>query len=81
MGIERYIIVLILVVYKSRLLLAKKSITQLRQLYFKMKDEIFGKARHGGLSFNTHGLEKLLKEEFSEHVCMDDETYPRLFDY
>lgn len=56
---------------------AKKSIAQLRQLYFKMKDEIFGKARLGGISFNTLGLEKLLKEEFSEHVCMDDESYPR----
>ena len=62
------------------ILVAKKSITQLRQLYFKMKDEIFGKVRHGGISFNTLGLEKLLKEEFTEHVCMDDESYPRYMD-
>ena len=56
---------------------AKKSIAQLRQLYFKMKDEIFGKARLGGISFNTVGLEKILKDEFTERVCMDDESYPR----
>ena len=42
-----------------------------------MKDEIFGKARLGGISFNTLGLEKLLKELFPEDVCMDDESYPR----
>ena len=64
-------------VYYNYHAIAKKSITQLRQLYFKMKDEIFGKARLGGISFNTLGLEKLLKEEFTEHVCMDDESYPR----
>ena len=59
------------------ILAAKKSISQLRQLYFKMKDEIFGKVRHGGMSFNTAGLEKIFKEEFTEHICMDDERYPR----
>ena len=42
-----------------------------------MKDEIFGKARYGGMSFNTQGLERLLKEEFTETKCMDDESYPR----
>lgn len=56
---------------------AKKSTAQLRQLYFRMKDEIFGKARYGGMSFNTQGLERLLKEEFTETKCMDDESYPR----
>ena len=29
------------------------------------------------MSFNTAGLEKIIKEEFSETKCMDDETYPR----
>lgn len=56
---------------------AKKSIGQLRQLYFRMKDEIFGKVRHAGMSYNTVGLEKLLREQFTEHMCMDDVTYPR----
>ena len=58
-------------------IIAKKSIGQLRQLYFRMKDEIFGKMRHGGMSYNTLGLEKLLREEFTEHMCMDDESYPK----
>lgn len=58
--------------------LANKSISQLRQLYFRMKDEIFGQTRHGGVSYNTDGLERVLKEEFKEHLCMDDVTYPRL---
>lgn len=59
---------------------AKKSVTEIRQLYFRMKDEIFGKVK-GGMTFNTAGLEALLKEEFSEHVCMDDITYPRCVHY
>ena len=42
-----------------------------------MKDEIFGKARYGGMSFNTAGLVKILKDEFTETKCMDDESYPR----
>ena len=57
--------------------IGKKSTLQLRQLYFRMKDEIFGQTRHGGVSFNTEGLERVLKEEFTEHTCMDDESYPR----
>ena len=56
---------------------AKKSVSEVRQLYFKMKDEIFGKVR-GGMTFNTVGLENILKQEFTEHICMDDVTYPRL---
>ena len=57
--------------------LAKKSLSQLRQLYFKMKDEVFGKTKGAGMSFNTAGLEKIFKREFTEHMCMDDVTYPR----
>ena len=55
---------------------AKKSLTQLRQMYFRIKDEVFGKVK-GAMSFNTVGLEKILKKEFTETRCMDDETYPR----
>ena len=55
---------------------AKKTLSELRQLYFRLKDEVFGKTK-GGVSFNTAGLEKILKEEFTETRCMDDETYPR----
>lgn len=55
---------------------AKKSLAQLRQLYFRMRDEVFGKAR-GAMSFNTAGLERIFKEEFTETRCMDDESYPR----
>jgi len=41
-----------------------------------MKDEVFGKVK-GAVSFNTAGLEKILKEVFTETRCMDDECYPR----
>lgn len=55
---------------------AKKSLVQLRQLYFRMKDEVFAKVK-GAVSFNTPALEKILKEVFTETRCMDDESYPR----
>lgn len=54
-----------------------KSIAQLRQLYFRMKDEIFSHPR-GGVTFDTDALEKILKEELTDYKCMDDESYPRV---
>lgn len=41
-----------------------------------MKDEVFSKAK-GAVSFNTAALERILKKEFTETRCMDDESYPR----
>lgn len=55
---------------------AKKSLVQLRQLYFRMREEVFRKSK-GSMSFNTVGLEQILKKIFTETQCMDDETYPR----
>lgn len=53
---------------------AKRSLAQLRQLYFRMREEVFGKS---AVSYNTAGLETMLKREFTETMCMDDVTYPR----
>ena len=57
---------------------AKKSLSELRQLYFRMKDEIFGNAR-AGMAYNTEALEKILKDEMGE-VSMNDVQYPRCVD-
>ena len=55
---------------------AKKTLSELRKLYFRMKDEVFGKS-FVGVSYDTDSLEKILKEEFGEEMIMNDVTYPR----
>lgn len=40
-----------------------------------MKDEVFGKSV--GFSYDTDALERILKEELGEDICMNDVTYPR----
>lgn len=53
---------------------------QLRQLYFKLKDEVFGKVRVG-VATGVRRFEEILKKEFStedgEELHMDHVTYPR----
>lgn len=55
---------------------ANKSLAELRQLYFKMKDQVFGTDRFG-FAYNTAALEKLLKEEFGTSMRLGDVTTPR----
>ena len=54
---------------------AKKTLKELRQLMFQMKDEVFGYSR-GGYACNTEALERILKEVFGD-MKMDDIKYPR----
>lgn len=55
---------------------ANKSLAELRQLYFKMKDRVFGSDRFG-FAYNTEALEKLLKEEFGTSMRLGSVTTPK----
>ena len=55
---------------------AKRSLAQMRQLYFKMKDKVFKNERLG-FSYNTDALEAILQEEFGE-LKMSDRDFPQL---
>ena len=56
-------------------MLGKKSLRELRQLYFRLKDEVFGSGRLG-LGYDTSKLEEILKSEFGD-MKMSDVQYPR----
>ena len=58
--------------------IAKKSLSQLRQLYFKMKDKVFGSDRFG-FAYNTEALEKLLKDEFGSSMKLSDVDFPKYY--
>ena len=48
-----------------------KSVEEVRQLYFKMKSEVFTGGSYG---FNTDMLEKILQETFPSHMTMNCPT-------
>ena len=56
--------------------IAKKSLQELRQLYFKLKDKVFARDRMG-FAYNTDALESILKEELGEDMVMSDCHFPR----
>ena len=53
--------------------IANKSLAELRQVYFKMKEEIFS----GFSRDNTKALEDLLKETMGENMRMSDVDQPK----
>ena len=55
---------------------AEKSLRELRQLYFKLKDQVFSKPGKG-LGFDSKALEDLLKETLGETYCMNDVPHPK----
>lgn len=55
---------------------AKKSLSELRQLYFKLKDKVFGNDRFG-FAYDTETLEKILKEQFGTTMTLDSVTTPK----
>jgi predicted acylesterase/phospholipase RssA len=61
------------------LLYAKKSLREIRQLYFRLKDEVFASDRFG-IACNTSALEKLLVELFGTETTMehDLESMPKV---
>ena len=55
---------------------AKKSLSELRQLYFKMKDRVFSKG-HFGMDYSTTELECILKEELGAYWKLSDVKFPK----
>lgn len=52
------------------------SLARLRQLFYRIKDDIFSKT--GGFGgYNTKALEELLKREFGCELKMSDKAYPK----
>ena len=60
----------------SLLYLAKKSVSELRKLYFKMKDKVFGSVRFG-VAYNTEALEQILKDELGSDTKLSDVEFPK----
>ena len=58
------------------LISAKKNLSQLRQLYFKLKDRVFSQGRLG-IAYNTASLDEVLKEEFGTEAIMTDVRHPK----
>lgn len=57
-------------------LLGKKSLRELRQLYFLLKNRIFMKSRYG-YGYSSDALEEILKEYLPEHMIMSDVKHPK----
>ena len=55
---------------------AKKSLVEMRQLYFKLRHEVFSHSR-GGFGYNTEALEKIFKESFGT-TLMSDVQHPKV---
>ena len=53
------------------------SLQHLRQLYFKLKEQVFAQSRMGGYACNTRALEQLLKEELGTELTMSDVSHPK----
>lgn len=54
----------------------KKSLHEIFQLYFMMKDRIFSKSRLG-FGFNTEALEEILQDYLDPDIKMTDVTHPK----
>jgi calcium-independent phospholipase A2 len=59
------------------LVYAKKNLSELRQLYFKLRDHVFSAGRMG-MGYNTESFERVLKQEFGTEALMSDVSYPRV---
>jgi len=63
-------IVAMLLVYK------RTSLSYIRDLYFRLKEEVFSKGRVG-FCYDTKRLEELLIEEFGTEMKMSDVQHPK----
>lgn len=54
----------------------KKTLAELRQVYFKLKEDIFSKTGFG-IGYNTEALELILKENFDSNIRMSDIKEPK----
>ena len=53
-----------------------KSLSELRQLYFKMKDEIFAKGRYG-YGWDSIAYEEILQKYLDPKMKLTDVKHPR----
>ena len=58
-------------------LIAKKNLSEMRQLYLKLRERVFSAGRLG-MGYNTESFEKVLKEAFGTEALMSDVTHPKL---
>ncbi len=54
----------------------KQSLKGLRQLYFKLKDRIFSKARYG-YGYDSEVLDEILQEYLDPDIKMTDVSHPK----
>lgn len=54
---------------------AKKTLPQIRRLYFILKERVFSTS--GPFGYDTAKLEELYKEELGTHMTMNSVTHPR----
>ena len=57
--------------------LARKSLYQLKQLYFEMKEDVFGSGNKYGYDFNTKKMEDVLKRNFDPDLTMMSVLEPK----
>lgn len=55
---------------------AKKSLKELRQLCFQLKDDVFASPKFG-IAYNTESLEELLKKYLGTEMKMSDVKHPK----
>ena len=55
---------------------AKKSMKELQQVGFRIRDEVFAKAKFQ-VGFNSSKLENIYRDAFGEDLTMDAVKYPR----
>lgn len=63
--------------YDILLSVAKKSLQELKQLFFQLKDEVFGDSKMYGYGCNTSKLAEILKNYFGEKQKLSEITEPR----
>lgn len=59
------------------LLIAKKSLQDLKQLFFRLKDDVFGTAKKWGYGCDTSKFAEVLKSYFGEEMKLADVTEPK----
>ena len=73
-----YVILIFLYIY----FIANLSLSKIRHLYFKLKNEVFMQKIGDVLlpDSQTEILENILKKEVSEHTTLRSQTHPRYTD-
>ena len=56
---------------------AKKSLHQLKQLYFELKEDVFSSGNKYGYGFDTKKKEQVLLRYFDPEIKMTDVTEPK----